>query len=172
MIRPFSSSVPSFVHALVLTLVSILTFLAYGRSHFYRDPGSLFYDKSRAYERYYSLRREQEAVSFGTSALNAYSEANGPDAFPKTGPNPLLTAAIITSGKKRDGTGKHPLEVRQRPFPSLTHGRSHKSTLVGNHKLSRRANKIRKTRPRSTSVLCKHNSIHSSALELMAPQSH
>lgn len=49
---------------LVFYSVIFIGALEYGRTHFYRDPGSAFFDPSRAYERYYSALRQSEAQDF------------------------------------------------------------------------------------------------------------
>lgn len=46
------------VTALYVTMV--VCFFLYGHSQFYRDPGSLFFKESRAYERKYSEYRQKE----------------------------------------------------------------------------------------------------------------
>ncbi|MBE7180980.1 MAG: hypothetical protein INR71_07185, partial [Terriglobus roseus] len=45
---------------LAISLLLLYAFVSYGRTHFYRDPGSVFFDMTRAFERYYSLVRELE----------------------------------------------------------------------------------------------------------------
>lgn len=49
---------------LLLCLFILTSAIWYGKTHFYRDPGSRFFDKSRAYEQRYSLHRKSEASAF------------------------------------------------------------------------------------------------------------
>jgi hypothetical protein len=104
-----SSSVCAFlVTGAVFVLVCI-----YGRLNFYRDPGSVFFDADRAFERYYSAHRESEAKSFrdeAFAALNGVSQLSSP-AHWKTGSTPSLCAVLVTVGRETE-TGSHPLEVR------------------------------------------------------------
>lgn len=43
----------------------------YARTHFYRDPGSRFFDKSRAYEQKYSQYRKAEVQTFVEQITNS-----------------------------------------------------------------------------------------------------
>jgi hypothetical protein len=46
----------------VSTCIAFLLCLSwYGQANFYRDPGSVFFDKTRAYETQYSKNRKAEA---------------------------------------------------------------------------------------------------------------
>lgn len=53
------------MHSLVYKATACIAFLLclcwYGQTHFYRDPGSVFFDKARAYETGYSAIRRAEA---------------------------------------------------------------------------------------------------------------
>ena len=53
------------MHSLVYKTTACIAFLLclswYGQTHFYRDPGSVFFDKARAYETGYSAIRRAEA---------------------------------------------------------------------------------------------------------------
>jgi hypothetical protein len=54
-----------------LGLAFLLCLIWYGHTHFYRDPGSIFFDKERAYETRYSAHRKAEAQQ----TIEFYSEA-------------------------------------------------------------------------------------------------
>lgn len=55
------SSAPTalFIYLIILTLLYF-----HGRTHFYRDPGSIFFDETRAYVKWYSHVREAESRIF------------------------------------------------------------------------------------------------------------
>lgn len=57
--RNFTS--PAF-YQLFITVAVLALYWFYGQTHFYRDPGSVFFDSEHAYERRYSLLREAEAT--------------------------------------------------------------------------------------------------------------
>ena len=100
-----SSRLPPCLKVIALTLLLLLPFMIYGRTHFYRDPGSIFYDPHRAYKRQYSLQRENEALKFlktATSPITTMKEAK---------PDSLICAIIVSFGDKRS-EAKHPLAVR------------------------------------------------------------
>ena len=59
----------------------------------WRDPGSVFFDPARAFERQYSLVREAQATSFIKSAGE---NADVGLTVPKAGPNPEICAGITT----------------------------------------------------------------------------
>lgn len=48
----------------LLYVIAIALFFLYGQSKFYRDPGSIFFDEDRAYERRYSAYRQAEIDEF------------------------------------------------------------------------------------------------------------
>jgi hypothetical protein len=105
------AKVPGFVKALLLAFVFFLFSYLYAASNFYRDPGSIFYDPVRAYERSYSLHRETEAVSFRDSAFFAHA-TDRIDSQPiwKAANSPTICAVVVTVA--RDSSHKvHPLEV-------------------------------------------------------------
>jgi len=62
---------PPGTRALLLYLLSLSLFLLYGKANFYRDPGSMFFDESRAYERSYSLWRGRQADMFWSAGMKA-----------------------------------------------------------------------------------------------------
>lgn len=57
----------------------------YGQAHFYRDPGSVFFDKTRAYETHYSNNRKVEAQQ----VIESYMKEN-----PATNRNKSLCIAL------------------------------------------------------------------------------
>lgn len=102
---------PAYAKALLLTVVLFLTACAYGRLNFYRDPGSIFYDQSRAFERRYSIKREQEASTFfrdtALQLLDQRQDASIP--AQKSGSAPKICAVFVTVG--RENSPRHPLQV-------------------------------------------------------------
>jgi hypothetical protein len=48
------------LHKTAACLVFISCLVLYAKSHFYRDPGSAFFDVHRAYEKKYSRHRQDE----------------------------------------------------------------------------------------------------------------
>lgn len=92
-----------------LTAALFVFFYLYGVNHFYRDPGSIFYNPSRAFERSYSVHREAEAIAFRNGTFT-----NGPTAAPiwKTGTSPTICAAIVTISRDTGNQdAPHPLEL-------------------------------------------------------------
>jgi hypothetical protein len=50
---------------LLIAWVTIFTFLIiYGKAHFFRDPGSIFYDPDRAFVRHYTNFRMKQVAEF------------------------------------------------------------------------------------------------------------
>lgn len=86
--------------ARVLTIAIFIWLMAflYCKTYFYRDPGSAFFDESRAFTREYSAYREKQSVSF----LEAASEN-----ATKASESPSL-CAVFMSVKR---TGEQPLDV-------------------------------------------------------------
>jgi hypothetical protein len=99
-------------HTLFFTGVTFILFCAYGILHFYRDPGSIFFDPDRAVERHYSLRREQEAIAFRNAAFFALKNGNAvsPDPIWRAGQSPTICGIFMTV-KRDTGKSKNPLEV-------------------------------------------------------------
>ena len=93
---------------LVGFLFTFTLFLLYAKTHFYRDPGSVFYDQTRAYERRYSATRLQEleqarlAYGYGSSAATH-------TAFKPVEDSPELCISLTTS--KRAGLDRQYVEV-------------------------------------------------------------
>jgi hypothetical protein len=106
-----ASQVPGFLKALITIFVFFSLFYLYAAHSFYRDPGSIFYDPARAFERSYSLHREVEAVSFRNEAFFAYS-TDRKDTQPiwKVGESPTMCAVVVTVARN-SGHEAHPLEV-------------------------------------------------------------
>ncbi|PGG98973.1 hypothetical protein AJ80_09428 [Polytolypa hystricis UAMH7299] len=83
----------SALHTLALTAVALLLCVIYGKTHFYRDPGSAFYDPNRAFERRYSLHREGEAQNYIDDRVGG---SGARDATTKAGVEPRVCAAFST----------------------------------------------------------------------------
>jgi len=104
-------NVPGLVKAVILTFVCLSLYFLYGFRQFYRDPGSIFFDPAKAFERSYSLYREAEAEAFRDRAFFARS-TNRSDVLPlwKAASSPTICAVMVTVGRNNDN-GTHPLEV-------------------------------------------------------------
>jgi hypothetical protein len=94
---------------LLCTFVVLLAFWTYGKTYFYRDPGSvLFYDEERAFERKYSVFREKEVLAFREELLKTKNFTE----IPKAGENPSICALFVTSDKRaNEENSVHPVEV-------------------------------------------------------------
>ncbi|KAK5725234.1 hypothetical protein LTR17_013103 [Elasticomyces elasticus] len=79
------------MHSLIRKVAACLCFIFcavwYGHIYFYRDPGSVFFDKTRAYEQRYSQYRKAEVEQFITG-LEPH------DGYGKAGPNATLCIGI------------------------------------------------------------------------------
>lgn len=84
------------VHKIAACIIFILCAAWYGHAHFYRDPGSVFFDKNRAYEQKYSHYRKAEVEQF----ISSQSGLNSQDSSAKAGRNATLCVAI--SSVKRE----------------------------------------------------------------------
>jgi hypothetical protein len=104
---------PSYVLALGLTVLLFFSFTLYGHLNFYRDPGSIFFNPSRALERSYSAHRDREALSFRDHASSQFHSGNrsAEAVFRKAGKNPTLCGVFVTMGRDNH-EGVNPLEVR------------------------------------------------------------
>jgi hypothetical protein len=89
----------------VIFISGFLLFLAitYGRGHFYRDPGSIFFDLGRAFERYYSLVREFEASDWKNDVHHILkghapqsSQGGHPTTILKKGEEPKICTVFLT----------------------------------------------------------------------------
>jgi hypothetical protein len=70
--------------------------LWYARSHFYRDPGSAFFDKARAYEQRYSQHRKTEVGRY----IDSF---NGPDSqIVQPGGDPNASLCVSLSSVRRE----------------------------------------------------------------------
>ena len=58
-----SSSRP-WLRSIVLFVTLVASFCVYGHYNFYRDPGSIFFDEHRAFQRQYSTYRQAEIAGF------------------------------------------------------------------------------------------------------------
>lgn len=79
------------VTKLAASLVFVLCAVWYAQAHFYRDPGSAFFDERRAYEQRYSSHRKAEVERFIQSRATL---ARVPDAPAKAGDNASLCVAF------------------------------------------------------------------------------
>jgi hypothetical protein len=113
-------SIPGFLKALGITAVLLVLLVTYGHLSFYRDPGSIFFDRQRATERHYGSYREKEAAAFATAAKRALNSSSTHAAAAAAaaaatlhhrGPNPSLCAVIVTVARDATADGKHPLEL-------------------------------------------------------------
>lgn len=84
------------VRSLFVFLLIYYLALQYGRKHFYRDPLSVFFDQSRAYTRWYSAFREEQANKY----IDAVSTQNARE-YTKVGLQPAVCANFMTT--KRNG---------------------------------------------------------------------
>lgn len=87
---------PSLVRKIAACLSLIACYIWYARSHFYRDPGSVFFDSARAYEEKYSHYRKTEARDF----IELYG--SGEVKLEKAGDNATLCMGL--SSVKREKT--------------------------------------------------------------------
>lgn len=88
----------SIARPLLACFVFILCAIWYGKTHFYRDPGSVFFNKERAYEQRYSQHRKIEVKQF----LDSYASSGISDTQWKAGTNASLCVAF--SSVKRQHT--------------------------------------------------------------------
>ena len=83
------------IYKTAICLFFLLCTVWFGKLHFYRDPGSVFFDKERAYEtRYSTYRREetQETIQF-------YSDRQ--DTVPHGTPSYNRSLCVALSSVKR-----------------------------------------------------------------------
>lgn len=80
---------------LILCLSFVLCFVWYAKEHFYRDPGSAFYDEENAFEQRYSQHRKGEVDEFVQSKV-----ASTPGEETISGPRPALCAAFSSVQRK------------------------------------------------------------------------
>lgn len=100
------TGIPAALRVLVITGLLYYAFTSYGRATFYRDPGSMFFDISRAFERYYSLVRELEASDWKNTVfhqLNGHSNESTHgvhDVLHRRGANPQVCAVFVTAHRE------------------------------------------------------------------------
>ncbi|KAI9725188.1 MAG: hypothetical protein M1828_003369 [Chrysothrix sp. TS-e1954] len=82
------------LRALLAFSIVFLALYQYGRTHFYRDPGSIFFSPSYGYERKYSVQREAEAHDF-LAEVEADEKATT-----KQASDPLVCASFVTVGRE------------------------------------------------------------------------
>lgn len=73
----------------------LLCMVCFGRLHFYRDPGSVFFDKERAYETHYSAHRRVEAQQ----VIDSYT--NDKNTFPSNRSGTNKSFCVALSSVKR-----------------------------------------------------------------------
>jgi len=91
---------------LILVLTGFLVYIRYGSASFYRDPGSIFYDDGRAYDRDYSLVRQAQGEEFLNLAFNVSAGNNSLAAVPitKAGRKPRLCTTVITTVREGENS--------------------------------------------------------------------
>ncbi|KAF4971328.1 hypothetical protein FZEAL_9878 [Fusarium zealandicum] len=113
--RPISVAMSALAVKASSCLAFLLCMVCLGRLHFYRDPGSIFFDHKRAYETHYSLHRRAEAQE----VISSYTNATNESLAKSPGSNKSLCIAI--SSVKRQ-TQYVQLLPRQTTIGSLLHG--------------------------------------------------
>lgn len=94
------------IRVAIITAVLWFTYRSYGRKHFYRDPGSIFFDITRAFERSYSLVRELEGQDWKNTVfhqLNGHGNTSTHDVhnvLHKRGPRPKVCAVFVTAHRE------------------------------------------------------------------------
>jgi len=99
-------SVP-WLRTLFVYVVLFTIFLFYGQTSFYHDPGSIFFDETRAFERLYSTHREHEVRQFINEVR---SNLSGPTIHAKS--EPRICASFLSV--KREGDQYLPVFVLPR----------------------------------------------------------
>lgn len=121
--RVLGLATPTLVVKAAACLGLLLCMAWFGRLHFYRDPGSVFFDKDRAYETHYSAHRRVEAQQFIDAYVNGTkSYVNGTSKFASNDPETNKTLCVALSSVKRQtqylqttiGTPLHGLTARER----------------------------------------------------------
>lgn len=82
--------------ALLAYVFLVSAFLLYGQSSFYHDPGSMFFDEARAFERRYSSYREREIKDYMSNLTSSWSIKPA-----QAGLQPSVCASFLSV--KRDG---------------------------------------------------------------------
>lgn len=99
---------------LLLSLLFLTCTIWYAKTHFYRDPGSAFFDPARAYEQQYSLTRKAEIQQF----IESQSSTNTPnqDAESK-GAALCVGISSVKRTKEQYLEVRHALLCLSAPFP-------------------------------------------------------
>ncbi|KAH6985426.1 hypothetical protein EDB80DRAFT_732530 [Ilyonectria destructans] len=114
---------PTLLFKAAACLALLLCMAWFGRLHFYRDPGSVFFDKDRAYETHYSAHRRVEAQQFIDAYVNGTkSYVNGTSQFANNDSGSNKSLCVALSSVKRQtqylettiGTLLHGLMARER----------------------------------------------------------
>ena len=89
------------MRSLVLKVFACLLWIVcaywYARSHFYRDPGSAFFDKGRAYEQRYSQYRKNEVASY----IESFNVSDPKGALPKGNSDASLCVSLGSVRRER-----------------------------------------------------------------------
>jgi len=72
----------------------LLFWISYAKLNFYRDPGSRFYDESRAFDKRYTEVREREANEY-LRTIETYALESDP--FIKAGANPMICGIFVSA---------------------------------------------------------------------------
>ena len=94
--------IPCWILTIVATLLAITTFSLYAASHFYRDPGSIFFRPALAFERSYSVQRELQATAFLKSRHPDEYGNHGASLHGATSPS--LCAVVVHSPRGLDAS--------------------------------------------------------------------
>jgi hypothetical protein len=115
-------ALPNWARVLSLSVILFLLAATISRVISYRDPGSVFFDLDRAYEKYYSNHREAEGHAFKQEAIDWFQRiaAEGaqdghndgtavvdgelpPPGLVKAGATPRICAAFLTAARQSEG---------------------------------------------------------------------
>lgn len=88
----------SLVRKISACFAFIICYIWYARCHFYRDPGSAFFDKARAYEEKYTLHRKAQTRSL----IDFYQSSRAQQGLENAGGNASLCVALTSV--KREST--------------------------------------------------------------------
>jgi uncharacterized protein YxeA len=82
---------------LIASLVFVLCLVWYAKTHFYRDPGSAFFDVQRAYERKYSQHRQSQVTQY----IDGQISTGDVDNHGKAGGNASLCLTLSSVVRKK-----------------------------------------------------------------------
>ncbi|KAF4971466.1 hypothetical protein FSARC_1694 [Fusarium sarcochroum] len=86
------------------TCISLLLCLIwFGKVHFYRDPGSIFFDEKRAYETRYSAHRKFEALQ----TVGSFAEQHHPHPIHNTQYLPMTIGSLLHGLTKQERADLH-----------------------------------------------------------------